>query len=153
MSFLNLDTIFQSAKLKVLVIISNINSNNKGMVNATIKSKTGAVITIKGTQEEVSNIVSHFEHSVVMNEFKKMQSKKHAIKKEQKKRLTASDLIIELKEESFFDKPKTLLEISNKLEEKGYIYPVTTLSGVVIGLIKRKLLGRKKNEKKWVYGK
>lgn len=123
------------------------------MAKATIKSKTGAIIKIEGTEEEVSNIISQFERSVTVNQVKKVQSRKNIIKKEQKKRAAASDLIVELKEDGFFDKPKTLLETATKLEEKGYIYPVTTLSGVMIGLVKKKLLGRKKSDRKWVYGK
>lgn len=123
------------------------------MAKATIKSKTGAIINIEGTEEEVSNIISQFERSATVNQVKKVQSRRSIIKKEQRKRSAASNLIIELKEDGFLDKPKTLLEISTKLEEKGYIYPVTTLSGVMIGLVKKKLLGRKKSDGKWVYGK
>ena len=68
-------------------------------------------------------------------------------------RSAASDLVVELKEDRFFDKPKGLAEISKALEEKGFIYPVTTLSGVVLGLVQKRLLGRKKLEGRWVYGK
>jgi hypothetical protein len=46
-----------------------------------------------------------------------------------------------------------LAEVSKALEEQGYIYPVTTLSGVMLGLVQKKLLGRKKIEGRWVYGK
>jgi hypothetical protein len=58
-----------------------------------------------------------------------------------------------LREEGFFNKPRGLTEIAKALEERGYIYPVTTLSGVVLGLVQRKDLGRKKVEGRWVYGK
>jgi hypothetical protein len=58
-----------------------------------------------------------------------------------------------LKEDGFFDKRKGLAEISKALEEKGYIYPVTTLSGVMLGLVQKRLLGRRKVEGRWVYGK
>jgi len=123
------------------------------MPKATIKSKTGAVINIEGTGEEISNIISQFERSTMISQVKKNQTRKGVFKKEQKKRSAASDLIIELKEDGFFDKPKTLSEIATKLEERGYICPVTTLSGVMIGLVKKKLLGRKKSDGRWVYGK
>lgn len=123
------------------------------MAKATIKSKTGAVINIEGTEEEVANIISQFERSTTVNQVKKIQTRRGILKKEQKKRSAASDLIIELKEDGFFDKPKTLSDISSKLEERGYICPVTTLSGVMIGLVKKKLLSRKKSDGRWVYGK
>lgn len=33
------------------------------------------------------------------------------------------------------------------------MYPVTTLSGVLLALVKRKALGRKRAGGRWVYGK
>jgi len=123
------------------------------MVKAVIKSKTGAVITIEGSKDEVSDILSTFERTVAVGQAKRVVAKVRATEKEQKKRQSASDLIIELKEDGFFEKPKGLGDISKALEEKGYLYPVTTLSGVVLGLVQKKYLRRKKLEGKWVYGK
>ncbi len=123
------------------------------MAKATIKSKTGAAITIEGTKKEVSHILSQFERSTVISHVKAVQSKNNVIRKEQKKRMAASDLIVGLKEDGYFDKPKSLTEIASALEEKGYIYPITTLSGIMLGLVQKKLFGRKKIDRKWVYGK
>lgn len=123
------------------------------MAKATIKSRTGALITIEGSDNEVSNILSAFERTAVVGHAKQEVAKKQAIRKEEKKRLAASDLVIGLKEDGFFEKPKGLGDISKALEEKGYLYPVTTLSGVVLGLVQKKLLRRKKVEGRWVYGK
>ncbi len=123
------------------------------MAKATIKSKTGAVITVQGTEKEVSSIIAAFERTAVVGHAKEAIAKTQAARREQKKRAGASDLVIGLKEDGFFDKPKGLAEIARALEEKGYIYPVTTLSGVTLGLVQKKLLGRKKVEGKWVYGK
>ncbi len=80
-------------------------------------------------------------------------SKMKVERKEQKKRQSAAELLIGLKEEGYFDKPKALGDITQALEEKGYLYPVTTLSGVVLSLVKNKHLRRKKVEGRWVYGK
>lgn len=123
------------------------------MAKATIKSKTGAIITIEGTEKEVSNIIAKFERVITIIHAKGVTPKATVLKKEQKKRRAASDRIVELREEGFFDKPKNLTEIMHFLEEKGYIYPITTLSGVMIGLVQKKILGRKKVDGKWVYGK
>lgn len=123
------------------------------MPKATIKSKTGALITVEGSGEEVANILSVFEKSMVVGHAKQAISKSRAVAKEQKKRQSASDLIVELKEDGFFEKPKSLGDISAVLEEKGYLYPVTSLSGVVLGLVQKKVLRRKKVDGKWVYGK
>lgn len=123
------------------------------MAKATIKSKSGAVITVEGSEKEVSSILATFEKAAAVGHAKEVISEAQAAKREQKKRSAASDLVIGLKEDGFFDKPKGLAEIARALEEKGYIYPVTTLSGVTLGLVQKKLLGRKKVEGKWVYGK
>src|SRR5712664_3905619 len=123
------------------------------MAKATIRSRTGAVITIEGSENEVSNILSVLERTAAVDHTKQVITKNQALKKEEKKRLGASDLVIGLKEDRFFEKPKGLGEISQALEEKGFLYPVTTLSGVVLGLVQKKLLHRKKAEGKWVYGK
>jgi len=123
------------------------------MVKATIKSKSGALISIEGNEKDVSNILATLERTTVVGHAKEAIARARSGKKEQKKRSAASDLIVELKEDGFFDKPRGLGEIAKALEEKGYIYPVTTLSGVMIGLVQKKLVGRKKLNKKWVYGK
>ena len=123
------------------------------MATATIKSKTGAVIRVKGTPEEVSKIVAAVETTTAVARTKEIIAEGRAVRKDQKKRTAASGLVVELKEEDFFNKPKGLTEIAKALEEKGYIYPVTTLSGVMLGLVQKRLLGRKKLDGKLVYGK
>jgi hypothetical protein len=123
------------------------------MAKATIKSATGATITVEGSPEEVSNIISAYEKTTAVGHAKGAFARTKAARKTEKKRESASDLIIGLKEEAFFDKPKTLGEIGAALEERGFLYPVTSLSGVVLGLLKRRELRRKKQGGKWVYGK
>jgi hypothetical protein len=123
------------------------------MAKATIKSSTGAVITIEGSEEEVSRIISSYEKSSVVVQAKRVISRTKAVKREEKKRKGAGDLVVDLREEGFFDKAKALGEINDALEEKGFLCPTTTLSGVVLGLVKKKQLRRKKVEGRWVYGK
>ncbi len=123
------------------------------MAKATIKSKSGAVIVIEGTDKEVSSIIGVVEKASTVGQLKEAVTKAQAVKKELKKRMAASDLVIGLKEDGFFNKPKNLGEILSGLEEKGHIYPMTTLSGVMINLVQKRLLGRKRVAGKWVYGK
>lgn len=123
------------------------------MAKATIKSQSGAVITVEGTKEEVSSIVSIYETTSVVGQAKRAIARAKGAKKEAKKRDGAADLIIGMKEEGFFEKPKGLGDISTKLEEQGHLYAVTSLSGIVLGLVKKRHLRRKKLEGKWVYGK
>lgn len=123
------------------------------MPKATIKSKSGAVITIDGTESEIAKILSAFEQSERVVQVRQRVSKMKVVQKEQKKRQSAAELLIGLKEEGYFEKPKALGDIVRALEEKGYLYPVTTLSGVVLALVKNQHLRRKKVEGRWVYGK
>jgi hypothetical protein len=123
------------------------------MARATIKSSTGALITVEGSDSEVSTILTMFERSAVVGQAKGVVAKQQEKKKATKKRLAASDLIIGLRERGFFAKPKSLSEISAALEEEGFLYPITTLSGVVLGLVKKKELRRKKVDGRWAYGK
>ena len=124
------------------------------MPKATIKSSTGAVIIIEGNHEEISKIINDFEKVAAVTQTKAEILSKQTKVREYKKRIAASSLIVELKDEGFFNKPKSLLEISQALEEKGRMTPVTSLSGVMISLVQKRILARKKIEgKKWGYAK
>jgi hypothetical protein len=123
------------------------------MAKATIRSKSGAIITIEGREGEISNILAIFERATVVSQAKEAIARIRLVKKREKKRSTASDVVVELLEDGFFDKPKSLTEVARALEEKGHIYPVTTLSGVMLGLVQKKILRRKKHEGKWTYVK
>src|SRR4051812_6855122 len=114
------------------------------MAKATIRSNTGALIVIEGSESEVSNILATFEKTAAVGNRKQAASKERAAKTGSKKRASASDLVLELKENGFFDKPKGLGEVARALEEQGYLYPVTSLSGVLLGLLQKRLLRRKK---------
>jgi hypothetical protein len=123
------------------------------MVKATIKSQKGPIITVEGTEREVSNILTHFKPLARDPQLRRTVASRKALTRDERKRRTASDIILGLKREGYFNKPKTLADIAGALEEKGYIYPTTTLSGVMLLLVKRKDFGRKKRAGKWVYGK
>jgi hypothetical protein len=123
------------------------------VAKATIKSTTGAVITVEGSEEEVSKILSAYEKSSVVGQAKQAIARNKTAKREDKKREGAADLVVGLREGGFFDKAKGLGEIGAELEEAGFLYPTTTLSGVVLGLVKKKELRRKKVDGRWVYGK
>ena len=123
------------------------------MPKATIKTLSGAVITVEGSEKEISHVLADFERSTVISREKVAVTKKTSARKEQKKRSAVSDLIVSLKEEGYFDKPKSLTEIVHALEEAGHLVPVTSLSGVMLGLVQKKYFRRKKVDGKWVYGK
>jgi len=63
------------------------------------------------------------------------------------------DLIIEVKGEGFFDKPKLQKEIVEKFEELGFIYDTKSLSDPLSRALKSRILGRKKIDGRWNYVK
>ena len=62
-----------------------------------------------------------------------------------------TDAILELKQEGFFKKPQGLADIKEKLGSMGLIYPVTSISGAVLSLVKHRALGRIKKDGRWCY--
>jgi hypothetical protein len=123
------------------------------MAKATIKSKSGAVITVEGSDTEVSSILAAFERTSVVGQAKEAIARTRAGRKSERKREGAAEIIMSLRDAGFLDKAKGLGEIVAALEEKGHLYPTTTISGVVLGLVKKRELRRKKHEGRWVYGK
>lgn len=123
------------------------------MAKATIHAKSGAVITVEGTETEVSRIIAQYEAAEVSSRAPQPDKPGGSVRGKSKRRESASELVLDLKKQGFFEKPRTLGEVGTALEEKGFLYPVTTLSGVMLGLLKRGQVRRKKAEGRWVYGK
>lgn len=123
------------------------------MPKAHMTTAFGTKITIEGNATEVAAVVNQIQSAHPSPKPGGRSAKATKEKRERKKSESATDRIVHLKEESFFDKPKSLSEIAAELETSGYLYPVTTLSGVMLGLVQKRLLTRVKKDGKWVYGK
>jgi len=116
------------------------------MVEATIELKDGTKVRVEGTPEEVAKT----KELMITKEGKKLIRKE--IKRKQKRKGPLS-LILELKGETFFDKPQTISDVKQKLEEKTYYYPLSSLSPALIRLVKKGELGRIKKGGKWMWVK
>lgn len=119
------------------------------MAQARIEMKSGTRIVVEGTSQEVAEIVAVIQrredaHGVTST--KSMRTSKNTTGR-------LSDLLLEMREEGYFDKPQGLVEVKKVLEEKGHIYPVTTLSGTLLAATKKRLLRRMSEGKRWVYVK
>jgi len=123
------------------------------MPKAHIQTADGTKITIEGGATEVASIVKQIQSTGPPSKPPRRISKAAQQTRDRRKRDSAADRVASLKEEGFFDQPKSLSAVAAELEKSGYLYPVTTLSGVMLGLVKRRLLARVKKEKIWVYGK
>ena len=69
------------------------------------------------------------------------------------KRKSITDHLIHLKFEGFFDQPKTVKEIIEKLAQEGYHYPDRSLADPLRRAIRQGILGRMKRDKLWAYCK
>ena len=119
------------------------------MPKANIETKSGTKITIEGNSEEISDIVS-----VIQRRESGQPTRSPTKTTTSKNKVTSlTDLIIEMREEGYFDKPQGLIEVKKILEEKGHIYPVTTLSGQLLKAVKKGVLRRLKENGVWVYVK
>jgi hypothetical protein len=123
------------------------------MPKAHIRTPDGATITIEGAATEIASIVSQIQSAEPKPKSVHGRSKAEQQKRDRKKQESASDRITQLKEEGFFNQPRSLSAVATELQKSGYLYPITTLSGVMLGLVQRRLLRRAKKEGIWVYGK
>ena len=87
------------------------------MVKAEIKKKDGTHIVIDGSEEEVKRLLNLIHDDKTAKPQKTKENKEAKIGK-----MSIGDMILELKEEGFFDGPKGLVQIKNALAEKGGIY-------------------------------
>jgi len=63
------------------------------------------------------------------------------------------DLIIEVKNEGFFDTPRFREDIAQKFAELGHFYEVRSIDSPLLRALKKRILGRKKIGEKWGYVK
>lgn len=116
------------------------------MPKAHITTKSGSTITIEGTREEVASLVRQFGDGAAKPAGR---SRKHRASPSAKS--GPVNLISELIDGGFFKKPKELGSIKVALEEQGHYYPVTTLSPILLRMVRKKELRRIKDKKRWLY--
>jgi hypothetical protein len=114
------------------------------MAKARLTTKSGTVITIEGTQEEVAGLIAQFGAARPAASSRKRHPPSNA-------KSGPVALISELIDGGFFKKPKELGAIKLALEEQGHYYPVTTLSPLLLRLVRKRELRRIKDKKRWLY--
>jgi len=123
------------------------------MPKATIRTRSGTEIIVESDKETINDIVATIQRREEMRdrfrqEFKKRRSE---MVRGKQKPLSATDMILRLKHEGYFKKKRSLGDIQKELEKHGYIYPQTTLSAVILRLLRKGELGRVRDEKQWRY--
>jgi hypothetical protein len=116
------------------------------MAKAHISLDNGTKITVEGTPAEVAALIAQFGGgSKLPKEARKSSHQKSTAKS------GPVNLVSELIDGGFFKKPKELGAIKTALEEQGHYYPITTLSPVLLRLVRKKQIRRIKEKKRWLY--
>ena len=117
------------------------------MPKAVITTRTGATVAIEGTQAEVAALLGLFERG----DGERSPPDPRPVQRTPKLKPTLMGLLGELIGTGFFSTPKELGSVRLALEEQGHFYPVTTLSPLMLRLVRRKELRRIKDGKRWTY--
>ncbi len=121
------------------------------MAKATIKTKSGTEVLIEGSPSEVAEIIAYIKKRDEIHAWKLMELGKTEVQKKGKQNYTATSLILQMREEGFFDEPKELIDVKRTLDAKGALFPVTTLSPILLGLVRKGYLKRTSEGKNWRY--
>src|SRR5581483_4103203 len=105
------------------------------MATASITMPGGATIVIEGTQAEVADLVAKFQGTEGQ-----VKSALRPPRAGASTRTGPFELIVGLIEKDFFKTPRDLGAVRSVLEEQGHFYPTTTLSPLMLRLVRRKYL-------------
>jgi len=115
------------------------------MAKAQITTPQGLQVKIEGTPAEITAVVHDLETK------SKRSTPERRRRNVKPGRVLLGDLIGSLIDGGFFKKPRDLGAIRSSLAEMGHHYPVTTLSPIMLRLVRRRSLRRIKEQKRWVY--
>lgn len=133
------------------------------MAKAKITTDSGATVELEGSPEEIAKIMGLYNKTELVKqavdsnvaEPEKISSANRKFSKMKTANPTMTDSIKELIVNGFFDKPRGLADIKNKLEEYGVFIAITSLSERALFLTKKRDLRRIKDSKtsRWCYVK
>src|SRR2546428_8418361 len=117
------------------------------MQKAKMKPASGLTITIEGSPEEIQDVVRRLEPESAKTDRRGRQGTK--VDKSSERAI--GDYVLELREAGFFKNPRGLADIRDALRAEGHIIPITTLSGVMLRLVKARELRRQRDGRVWKY--
>jgi hypothetical protein len=125
------------------------------MAKASLVLPTGAKVQLEGTAEEIAILLSRFSGDSTAEATRRVGKKTHPKTRKERKssRSGPTGLVLDLIDEGYFKARRSLPDIQKKLEEKGHIYAQTSLSPILLRLVRRKNvnLRRIKDKKGWIY--
>jgi hypothetical protein len=114
---------------------------------ASITLPGGAKVVIDGTQAEVTELLSKFRDGSASESSGPDRSSQKGITK----RAGPLGLLMDLIDTGFFKTPQELGAVRVALEAQGHFYPTTSLSPLLLRLVRSKQLRRIKTNKRWTY--
>ena len=117
------------------------------MPKATWITQDGSTVTIEGAEDEVAALLERLGGRRAVA----AEPSGPAKPRSGRQKSNPMTLISELMDEGFFREPKELGAVRLALKERGHFYPVTTLSPLMLRLVRRKELRRIKEKNRWTY--
>jgi hypothetical protein len=128
-----------------------INLEYWNMAKARITTKSGSKVIIEGSPEEVASLLAILERTPTGGSAPKDTPRKKERRLQSNTKQTPTTLLAELADGGFFKKPKELSAIKTALQEQGHYYPVTSLSPAVLRAVRKRILRRIRDGKRWLY--
>jgi hypothetical protein len=117
------------------------------MATASVTLPGGAKVVIEGTQAEVADLLAKLQPGpTLVPRRPERSSTKDSVKREGPMRL-----ILDLIDADFFKIPQELGAVRIALEAQGHFYPTTSLSPLMLRLVRGRQLRRIKSHKRWAY--
>jgi len=116
------------------------------MATASVTLPGGAKVVIEGTQAEVADLLARLQSASPSAPQRSERSSTKAPVREGPMRL-----ILDLIDADFFKVPQELGAVRIALEEQGHFYPTTSLSPLMLRLVRGRQLRRIKSQKRWAY--
>jgi hypothetical protein len=117
------------------------------MATASVTLPGGAKVVIEGTQVEVADLLARLQSAPPPTP----QRSERASTRASVKREGPMRLLLDLIDADFFNVPQELGAVRIALEQQGHFYPTTSLSPLMLRLVRGKQLRRIKSQKRWTY--
>ena len=130
------------------------------MAKAHITTKDGAVISIEGTTDEVSQLLARFNSALPVTPQSRTDSRravstrttaKTQTKFSGRKKTTATTLVAEMIDNGFFKEPQALADIQAALKQGGHYFSQPGVATALLRAVKARKLRRIKEDNGWTY--
>ena len=127
------------------------------MAKADMVLPDGTKVTIDGSPDDITKVLSALGSGPSLSASRRSAGSKRrtrAASSPGRQRRPAggpTGYIIQLRDEGFFKAKRSLGDIQKKLEEQGHIYAITSLSPILVRLVRAKDLRRVKDGSRWAY--